>query len=350
METIWFCLVALMIAMYVLLDGFDLGAGAIHLLVAKTDEERRQVLASIGPVWDGNEVWLLAAGGTLYFAFPGLYASGFSGFYLPLMIVLWLLILRGTSIEFRNHIRSAVWEPLWDFIFCASSLLLAVFYGAALGNVVRGVPLDASGYFFEPLWTNFRLGEETGILDWYTILVGVLALGALVMHGGLWVQMKTSGLVCERAARVAGRAWWAVVAASLLTTAVTFTVQPQVKENFVTWPWGMVFPLLAVAGAAGVKFELAKKDQRKAFFASCAYLAGMLTSVVFGVYPMVLPARNPVYSLTVTGTKAGVYGLKIGLVWWAIGMILAAGYFTFVYRSFAGKVVVDRDSHGYGDS
>ena len=119
--------------------------------------------------------------------------SGFSGFYLPLMMVLWLLILRGTSIEFRNHIRSNVWMPFWDFLFCGSSLLLAIFFGAALGNVVRGVPLDASGYFFEPLWTDFRLGPETGILDWYTILVGVLALAALVMHGGLWVRLKTSG-------------------------------------------------------------------------------------------------------------------------------------------------------------
>jgi len=142
MGTIWFWLVAVMIVIYVLLDGFDLGAGTIHLLVAKTDEERRQVLGSIGPVWDGNEVWLLAAGGTLYFAFPALYASAFSGFYLPLMIVLWLLILRGASIEFRNHIKSAVWDPLWDFLFWASSLLLAVVVGAALVNVVRGVPMD----------------------------------------------------------------------------------------------------------------------------------------------------------------------------------------------------------------
>jgi cytochrome d ubiquinol oxidase subunit II len=123
MATVWFCLIALMIAIYVLLDGFDLGAGAIHLLVAKSDAERRQVLASIGPVWDGNEVWLLAAGGTLYFAFPQLYASAFSGFYLPLMIVLWLLILRGIAIEFRSHVHSLVWEPVWDFLFCASSLL-----------------------------------------------------------------------------------------------------------------------------------------------------------------------------------------------------------------------------------
>jgi len=349
MGTIWFWLVAIMIAVYVLLDGFDLGAGAIHLLVAKTDEERRQVLASIGPVWDGNEVWLIAAGGTLYFAFPTLYASAFSGFYLPLMIVLWLLILRGASIEFRNHMKSAVWDPLWDFLFCASSLLLAFFFGAALGNVVRGVPLDSSGYFFEPLWTDFRLGDETGILDWYTILVGVLALLALMMHGGLWVQMKTSGEVHARAGKLAGHAWWGVAVLTALVTAVTFRIQPQVKENFTTWPWGFVFPLLAVAGIAGVLFELRKRDERKAFFASCAYLAGMLTSVVFGVYPLVLPARNPVYSLTVTNAKAGVYGLKVGLVWWVLGMILAAGYFTFVYRSFAGKVVVGKDSHGYGN-
>ncbi|HUI75580.1 MAG TPA: cytochrome d ubiquinol oxidase subunit II [Candidatus Acidoferrum sp.] len=347
MGTVWFCLVAIMIAMYVLLDGFDIGAGAIHLLVAKTDEERRQVLASIGPVWDGNEVWLLAAGGTLYFAFPELYASGFSGFYLPLIIVLWLLILRGTSIEFRNHIKSAVWAPLWDFAFCGSSLLLAVFFGAALGNVVRGVPLDATGYFFEPLWTNFRLGEQTGILDWYTILVGVLALAALVMHGGLWVRLKTTGKTGERAMQLADWAWWVVAGLTALVTAVTFRVQPQVGENFRTWPWGMVFPLLAAGGLVAVRIFLAKRNERNMFLASAAYLTGMLTSVVFGVYPMVLSARNPAFSLTVGGAQAGAYGLKVGLIWWTMGMILAAGYFTYVYRSFAGKVSVDKDSHGY---
>jgi cytochrome d ubiquinol oxidase subunit II len=349
MGTIWFWLVAIMIAIYVLLDGFDLGAGAIHLCVAKTDEERRQVLASIGPVWDGNEVWLIAAGGTLYFAFPALYASAFSGFYLPLMIVLWLLILRGASIEFRNHIKSAVWDPLWDFLFCASSLLLAVFFGAALGNVVRGVPLDASGYFFEPLWTNFRLGDDTGILDWYTILVGALALLALVMHGGIWVRLKTAGAVGERASRLASKTWWAVAALTALVTAVTFQIQPQVKENFMTWPVGFLFPVLAVAGLAGVRWFMTHRNELRTFLASCAYLAGMLTSVVFGLYPMVLPARNPVYSLTVATAKAADYGLKIGLAWWIIGIILAAGYFTYVYRSFAGKVAVDKHSHGYAD-
>ena len=349
MGTVWFCLVAVMIAVYVLLDGFDIGAGAIHFLVAKTDEERRQVIASIGPVWDGNEVWLLATGGTLYFAFPSLYASGFSGFYLPLMMVLWLLILRGTSIEFRNHVQSEVWVPLWDFLFCASSLLLAIFFGAALGNVVRGVPLDRSGYFFEPLWTNWRLGAETGILDWYTVMVGVLALATLMMHGSLWVRMKTSGAVSERARRLAAQVWWAVVLLTVVVTVVTFRVQPQVLANFATWPWGVVFPLLAIAGAAGVQWGLAKNNERTAFLASCAFIAGMLTSVVFGVYPMVLPARDVVHSLTVSNAKAGQYGLKIGLVWWTIGMLLAAGYFAFLYRSFAGKVAVGAEGeNGHG--
>jgi len=156
METLWFMLVAVMIAMYVVLDGFDLGAGIAHLLIARTDRERRQVLRSIGPVWDGNEVWLLAGGGTLYFAFPALYASSFSGFYLPLMMVLWLLILRGISIEFRNHIDSLVWKPFWDVVFGVASALLAIFFGRRWQCGPRRA-LDKANEFFLPLWTNFGL-------------------------------------------------------------------------------------------------------------------------------------------------------------------------------------------------
>ena len=349
METIWFWLVACMLVAYVIFDGFDLGAGIVHFLVARTDDERRVVLSTIGPVWDGNEVWLLAAGGTLYFAFPALYASGFSGFYLPLMIVLWLLILRGTAVEFRNHIQSPIWIPFWDFVFFLSSLLLAVFFGAALGNVVRGVPLDQTGYFFEPLWTNFRLGAHTGILDWFTILVGVQALLALMMHGGLWVQLKTHGAVSERAGKVAGKAWWGVLVMTAVVTGATFVLQPQVIANFHTWPAGYVLPLLAVASFAAVQFELHRKNERNAFLASCAYFLGMLTSVVFGVYPMVLPARNPAFSLTVQNAKAADYGLKIGLIWWVIGMVLVTVYFVYVYRLFAGKVSETPDSPGHGD-
>src|SRR5437588_8295991 len=157
MAILWFCLVAIMIAGYVVLDGYDIGAGIMHMWIARTDEDRRRILKTIGPVWDGNEVWLLAAGGTLYFAFPPLYAASFSGFYLPLMMVLWLLILRGIGIELRSHMHNPVWVGFFDVIFSVSSVLLCIFFGAALGNVVRGVPLRPDQYFFEPLWTNFRV-------------------------------------------------------------------------------------------------------------------------------------------------------------------------------------------------
>src|ERR687897_3008605 len=181
-----------MLTMYVLLDGFDLGAGAIHTFIAKSDEERRLVLKSIGPVWDGNEVWIIAAGGTLFFAFPLLYASGFSGFYLPLIIVLWLLMIRGLSIELRGHIGNPLWASFWDAMFFIGSALLAIFYGAALGNVVRGVPLNEGGYFFQPLWTDFSpFSANPGILDWYTVLIGLLALTTLVVHGANFVAVKT---------------------------------------------------------------------------------------------------------------------------------------------------------------
>src|ERR1700730_117908 len=252
MGTIWFCLVAAMIAAYVLLDGFDLGAGAIHLLVARTDDERRQILESIGPFWDGNEVWLTATGGTLYFAFPGLYASSFSGFYLPLMIVLWLLMLRGISIEVRNHMDSPVWKPFWDVIFAGSSVLLAIDFGAALGNVVRGAPLDAAGDFFLPLWTNFRLSGEVGILDWYTVLVAVTALCALLLHGALWVRLKTEGPLQIRSRVLAGKVWWAVGALTVIVTILSFRVQPHLWRSFIERPWGYVFPALAIAGVVGI--------------------------------------------------------------------------------------------------
>ena len=166
MGFIWFWLVAVMIVAYVVLDGFDLGVGVLHLFLVRNETERRTSLASIGPVWDGNEVWLLAGGGTLYFAFPLLYASAFSGFYLPLMIVLWLLILRGISLELRNHIDVGVWRALLDGLFGLSSALLTIFFGAALANVLRGVPRQADGYFFLPLWTNWQPGPHPGILDW----------------------------------------------------------------------------------------------------------------------------------------------------------------------------------------
>ena len=347
METLWFCLVAIMIAMYVVFDGFDLGAGILHLYVARTDSERVKVLRSIGPVWDGNEVWLLAAGGTLFFAFPLLYASSFSGFYLPLMIVLWLLMLRGISIEFRSHVESLVWKPFWDAIFCGSSAMLALFFGAALGNVIRGVPLDTSGYFFEPLWTNFRLGKETGILDWYTVLTGLASVLTLTVHGALWIVLKTDGELQRRSRQVALRGWWILAVMTLIITAVTFRVQPHVPARLNTQPWGYVFPLLALVGLFGMRWFAKRGQEVEAFLASCTYIVGMLTSVVFGLYPYVLPSNsNPELGITLYVAAAPSYGLKVGLSWWIVGMLLVTGYFVFTYRHFAGKVQLEEEGYG----
>ena len=335
-----------MLATYVVLDGFDLGAGIVHLLVAHTDLERRTVLSSIGPVWDGNEVWLLAAGGTLYFAFPALYASSFSGFYLPLMIVLWLLILRGISIEFRNHIRSLVWQPLWDAVFAGSSALLAIFFGAALGNVVRGVPLDTAGEFFLPLWTDFTAGKETGILDWYTVLIAVAALLTLTVHGALWVALKTEGELEQRAGRLAKTVWWLLAFWVIPITIASFRIQPHLQQSFQTRPWGYVFPLCALAGLTGIRVFAGKRNGLAAFLSSCLFILGMLTSAAFGLFPYVLPSNaDPSLSLTIHNTAAAPYGLGIGMIWFIPGMLLACAYFTYTYRNFSGKVTPREEGH-----
>src|ERR1041385_2355468 len=247
METIWFMLVAFMLVAYVVLDGFDIGAGIVYPLLSRSDDDKRLVLGTIGPVWDGNEVWLLSAGGTLYFAFPLLYASAFSGFYLPLHMVLWLLILRAIGIEFRMHLDEPVWKGFFEGIFVLASALLAIFFGAALGNVIRGVPLGPNGFFFEPLWTNWRVGSENGILDWYTVLSGVVALCALMMHGSLYVAMKTTGELNVRARRLIGRVWTVVLALTVVSLPATVFAVPKILANYSSWPIGYVIPLVVIA-------------------------------------------------------------------------------------------------------
>ncbi len=339
MQTLWFILVAFMLTMYVLLDGFDLGAGVIHLFAARTNEERRQILRAIGPVWDGNEVWIIAAGGTLFFSFPVLYAASFSGFYLPLIIVLWLLMWRGIAVELRSHIKNPLWASFWDAAFFLGSALLAIFFGAALGNVIRGVPLDSQGVFFEPLWTDFNPFSATpGILDWFTILTGLMALAVLTAHGANYVAVKTEDTVNSRARHIARYAWYATIVLTILSTIATFAVQPIVFESFSSRPWGVIFPLIGLAGLAGMGYFNFKREDLRAFFSSCTFIVGMLASAAFSLYPNVLPAVVHGNSLTIQNASASAYGQAVGLVWWCIGIILAAIYFIITYRIFWGKV------------
>jgi len=337
METFWFIALAGMLATYVVLDGFDIGAGILSLFVARNDAERRQVISSVGPVWDGNEVWLVAAGGTLFFAFPKLFALAFSGFYLPLIMVLWFLIFRGLGIEMRHYFNDPLWNQFWDVAFFVSSLLLVIFFGAALGNVVRGVPIDEAGIFFEPLWTNFLVGENTGILDWYTVLVGVAALVSLTHHGALWLADRTEGPVAIRSTKWAKGLGPLVLVLALLITIPTFLIQPILKNNLAARPWGLVFPFLAFLGWLVSVIAIRKGATRKAFLGSAFYLYGMLATAAVGLYPYVLPARIPERGLTIDTASAGAYGLKLGLYWWIPGICIAIGYFVYMYSKLPRK-------------
>jgi cytochrome d ubiquinol oxidase subunit II len=341
METIWFWIVAFMLTCYVILDGFDIGAGIAHFFVGRNDKERETVIASVGPVWDGNEVWLLAAGGTLYFAFPPLYSAGFSGFYLPLIMVLWLLILRATGIELRHQIDNTMWHGFWDVMFAVSSALLAIFYGAALGNVVRGVPLNEQGYFFEPLWTNFRTTGTTGILDWFTVLCGVVALVALTVHGANYLAVKTEGEIQERARKLAGLGWYALVAVTLLSFIAVVNLRAGLLDNYTRNPVSWLVPVAVVVALFLIKYFNSNGNDKRAFIGTSVYLASMLVGAAVALFPNVLPAIDPQYSLTIYNSAAGGYGLGVGLIWWSIGIVIAMGYFTFLFRTFKGKVKLE---------
>ena len=338
MGFLWFWLVAIMIVGYVVLDGFDLGVGVLHLFLPKTDAERRMALASIGPVWDGNEVWLLAGGGTLYFAFPLLYASAFSGFYLPLMIVLWLLVLRGVSLELRNHMEMGVWQSLLDGVFGLASALLTIFFGAALANVLRGVPLQADGYFFLPLWTNWMPGTYPGILDWYTVIGGLVAFAALTLHGALWLAVKAAGELETRARKLVPPLLLVVAALTVVSLFATIAVRPQSLNNYFNVPATFVVPVGVVASLAAVWFFNRTGKAVRAFLASCCYLFFMLAGACWAVYPTLLPATTGAANdITLSRALSGPHTLAVGLAWWTFGMALAVTYVVFVYSRFKGK-------------
>ncbi len=342
MGFIWFWLVAIMLVGYVVLDGFDLGVGILHVFLPRSEQEKQLMLRSIGPVWDGNEVWLLAGGGTLYFAFPLLYASAFSGFYLALMIVLWLLIMRGTAVELRMKVDTGIWRSFFDGVFFISSALLAVFYGAALANVIRGVPLGVDGYFFLPLWTDWRVGAHPGILDWYTVIGGMVALVALALHGALYVAVKTEGDLQQRARALGRRLWLAVLLLTLLSLPASVVARPDTLANYRGYPLTFGVPLAVFVSLVGMSLFSRTGADRKAFACSCLYLAVMMVGAAIALYPRLLPSTTDAsYDITIDKALSGPHTLHVGLIWWSFGMLCALTYFVIVYRMFRGKVSLE---------
>ncbi len=338
-ETLWFMIVVMMFAVYAVLDGFVFGVGIIYPFVAKTDEERRLVLRAIGPVWKGNEVWLVAGGGLLFLAFPKAFAAGFSGFYLALHLVLWFLIMRGLSIALRSHLDNPLWRSLWDAIFAVASVLLAVVFGVALGNIIRGVPLASDGFFFAALWTTFAPGPTPGILDWFTVLMGALSVAILTVHGANYLTIKTDGVVGARARRIAGIGEWIVLFLGIAATATLPFVQPALWDSYVAHPFGSVLPLIAACVLLTAWYGRRFGRHGAVFWSWSLFVLVGLGSIAWGMFPNVLIATgDPSHSLTISNSAASSYGLRIGLVWFPVGISLVVAYTTWVYASFRGKV------------
>ena len=346
MVELWYGIVSAMLTVYVVMDGFDLGAGALHRIVARSDGERRQVLAAIGPYWDGNEVWLLATGGALFVAFPPVLAAGLSGFYLAIFLVLWCLLLRGISIEFRSHVREPMWRAFWDGTLVFASVLLAVCFGAALGNLIRGVPLDDRGWFALALFTDFTARPPVGILDWYTVSVGVFALLALALHGAAYLAWKTDGPVHERSRRLASRLVRVVGLAWPLVTAATVAANPSFFASFAARPVAWV-----AVGAAGLGLLTAGRALHRgrhlgAFLGSCAFLGGLLAATAATMFPVMLRGVDGARSITAYAAGNDPAGLRTALGWWSIGAPLAVLYFVVVFRLHRGKAAAP-EGEGY---
>lgn len=357
MEYFWYIVLVLMLAVYVVLDGYDFGAGIIHLFFAKTEKDKKAITNSIGPFWDANEVWLIAAGGILFFAFPTLYASSFSGFYLPLIMVLWLLIFRAVGLELRGQIHHPMWEIVWDKAFGIASLLLALFFGVALGNVVRGVNLGMvengvskyeAHYFFLPLWNESFSPTSThqGIIDWFTLLLGVIAVIALTIHGANWIIFKTNSDLNTKLKSVIFKLNFVLLALVIASLLIWHIIEPKPFHNFIQYPFLWILPIITFTGIFGLfKVRNFKKDGY-GFLFSTLFLLGGLSSTVASIFPKLLPSTNKLNpSLTIENVAAHEYGLSVGMSWFFIALVLVLIYMIVQYRVFKGKM----DDVGYGE-
>lgn len=329
-QTAWFLILGAMLIGYAVLDGFDLGVGVLHLLIGQNRHERTHLIQAIGPVWNGNEVWLLAAGGAMVVAFPTLYAASFSGFYLALMVVVWLLVLRGLSLEFRHQLDNPLWHDAWDVVFSLSSLLLAALFGVAVGNVLRGVPLDADGRF---------QGSFALLLNPFALLGGVLGVVTLAHHGAAWLALKTHDPIQTRARRWQRVLWVATVLDVVSLIGASFLVRPEFTANFRMAPLLLVVPLFGVFCMAALPWLIGRDDFR-AFLASAGVLASLLGSAAAGLYPRLLPAlpgsAGPALDIYNTASPAG--SLRIALGVYLFGMALVAVYLRRTYKIWRGRV------------
>jgi cytochrome d ubiquinol oxidase subunit II len=344
----WFGIITTMLTLYALLDGFDLGAGLLHLIVARRDAERRQVLAAIGPYWDGNEVWLIASAGSLMVAFPRVMAVGLSGFYFAIFLVLWCLTLRGISIEFRSHVSNPLWRRFWDAVWWLASGLLALFFGVALGNLIRGLPLEPNGWFGLELFTDWSARSPVGILDWYTVLVGAFAVCTLALHGAHYLWWRTSGDVSERSRAIARRLARVVLVAWPLVTWATAVVNPSWFADFVHRPVAWLGFTAALAGTGAVVLGLARQRSLVAFAGSSAIIAGLLSATAACMFPVMLKAvPDGTRSLTAYAASSDPTGLRAALGWWWIGFPLALAYLIVLFKLHRGKIVPMKDGEGY---
>jgi cytochrome bd ubiquinol oxidase subunit II len=348
MISTWYAIVSLMLILYVVLDGRNFGAGMLQRFVARTPDERQQVIAAIGPLWSWHEVWLVGFGGTLMAVFPRLMASAFAGYYLALMLILWGLILRGISIEVRGHINDPLWQGFWDFIFAFANFLLAILFGAAAGNQLRGVPLDALGNFSMAFFSNFTADGYVGLLDWYTVSVAVFSVTVLAAHGATYLMLKTDGPVHGRCATWAKRLWIAVIPLFVAISVESWEIRPSLAGYAMSRPFCWIGLLLVVAAASALVSGITKRLERRAFVGSNLLLVGLLVTGSAAFFPVMLYSTlAPEHSLTAYSAASGSKSLLLASFWWPAGFVLATIYFVFISRRYAGKVSVARDNQGY---
>ncbi len=340
----WFALIGVLMAGYGILDGFDLGVGILHLFVRK-DEERRVLMNSIGPIWDGNQVWLVVFGGAMFAAFPKAYAAAFSGFYLPFMLILFALILRGVSMEFRSKQPMAWWRQLWDVLFSGASALAAFLFGVTVANCIAGLPLNADGDFKDPvpLW-RVLVGEK--VLPGYPSLVGLFAVSTFAMHGSIYLYLKTEGELQQRIHKWMWRTFFLFLALYLTVSAITLTSFPQTTGKYRDYPWLLIVVLLNILAIASIPRAIYVGKPVFAFVSSSCTIAAFTFLFGMTLWPnMITSTVNPDYNLTVARAASTTKTLGIIAIIALLGMPFVLAYTITIYWVFRGKVKMGRTSY-----